>query len=326
MDLEKLRELASAFVAQAQPAIGAAMKYFSKPARGQREGESGPEFMNRLLASPGGAFAPMGIMVPAGAAARQYATEMLKEGKGLKDLWRELKTTPIPGNRLAKEVPDVGARLLVDPAEAVSGRPLAKVLQHDELFAHQPWMENIPVNTNPNVVSGAGGMFHPSSGITTFGDVGKEDMISTLLHEAQHGVQHKYGWPYGTSPDFEAVRAFNDSNLALIDASRTLKVPPGQVPGKLKELFGPEVSFKDIGNFFYNRSAGEQQAFATEARKLLQPEELAVRHPFFDYTALPTSTIARAADPATGLVSSGPSSPAFSEELLQLIRAASQPR
>ena len=87
---------------------------------------------------------------------------------------------------------------------------LSAVLDHPKLFAAYPDLANIPVT----FVDGVDyrGAYYPTSDkirIATSGDV--QQMLSTLLHEIQHAIQHREGFATGGNTDSDFTRAIRNA-------------------------------------------------------------------------------------------------------------------
>lgn len=109
-------------------------------------------------------------------------------------------------SRWAWEIPDDESRLTSawnsNPSwETVpegSSAPAASVISHPQLFKHYPTLGQVPVN----FISDPGGWYYPSGDeIGVSARYGEDQFRSSLLHELQHAVQQREGWPSGGSPE-----------------------------------------------------------------------------------------------------------------------------
>lgn len=125
-----------------------------------------------------------------------------------------------------REISDAGARLILENVVDGTGL-LGDILDHPELFAAVPELANIPVNFHRSGPAGLFGGYLPEEGIIDLypetmlarlvsdeeasgrnalgildarsRETLTNEMLSTLLHEAQHAVQEHFGLPSGAN-------------------------------------------------------------------------------------------------------------------------------
>jgi hypothetical protein len=132
---------------------------------------------------------------------------------------------------------------------------LGEVLDHPELFKKIPELKDVNVRVlPPHKRESASGAYTPESNTLWYNpERGSEDILSTMLHETQHGIQEKFGFTKGSSPKNSVMQPeFNETfNNAVTE--RTSKNEP--IPRNL---------YNDILLDIYRRGAGEAEARATQ--------------------------------------------------------------
>lgn len=205
--------------------------------------------------------------------------------------------------------------------------PLSSLLDHPELYDAYPQLKDLPVNFRPNL--DARGSFSPPSQYSkmypegyielrtpkisnpnrpyTMDDKSKEGILSTLLHEIQHKVQHTEGFAKGGQPkefkdqtkdvgkyyDARWLRNFSDENATSLKeaanqyeakyykkpAMGSLKLAKGNT---LEELFNKEKNLLTKGQQ-YQRLGGEMESRLTQRRKELDMIGRGKHYPFKQY-------------------------------------------
>jgi hypothetical protein len=185
-----------------------------------------------------------------------------------------------PDGRLAFEIPDNEARFTLrkdaSRINGIDGRTLGQILDHPALFVAYPDLKNIEVYVmNRNRASGwrssmdgaSGKFFRPyvntyngqlmPARIWLSSDLSKKSALNTLLHEIQHAIQAREGFPRG-------------SNLGEF----------------LRDGFTKEESFDA-----YRRTAGEIEARDVASRQTLTPEQRAATAPYSSNNIAPEDVL-----------------------------------
>ena len=169
---------------------------------------------------------------------------------------------------LKKPYPNKGQRWGdVWKSQLPEGSTLGKMLDHPALFAAYPSLASIPVSTK----KGTGASYSVESRQIDLGeDVPMYDVLSTLLHEIQHGIQTIEDFATGgrsqgmsaieSSPEY---RKWNTARLAM-----PLNPSPAQVSATM-DLYDKIPSKFDA----YKRLAGEVEARNVQSRQNLTAEE-----------------------------------------------------
>lgn len=145
------------------------------------------------------------------------------------------------------EISDYGVRYNKDGAPN-PGEPgkLSDVLIHPELYKQYPELANMPVHTGPlNMTHGYEGMYLPKTRSIMYDPNGLGAPLYTLLHEAQHAVQHIEGHSNGGAGDLpydqyhrvsgeveardtEARAGMTDEQRAQVEPYSSQKIPKDQ--------------------------------------------------------------------------------------------------
>lgn len=154
--------------------------------------------------------------------ALQWAHQLEGQGKSSTDIWHATGWNRGADGQWRFEIPDTGARMgglgakpnMYNPDMLAVGSPpldfknpsasykLSDVLQHPELFKAYPELANMPVRPMPfeKVLGGVKGAFYPSKGEMYLARAKPPEMLSTTLHEIQHGIQTNEGFGQGGNP------------------------------------------------------------------------------------------------------------------------------
>jgi hypothetical protein len=130
---------------------------------------------------------------------------MSDDKAGLDDVWEATGWFKDQDKKWRYEIPDDKAALkerAMDDLDAGFHKPLGDILEHPELFKAYPHLKDIKVHNRPT--EGAHGTFFGDNIGLRMDRTGK-DVLSTLLHEVQHGVQQKEGFARGGSPSTFAM-------------------------------------------------------------------------------------------------------------------------
>jgi hypothetical protein len=193
-------------------------------------------------------------------------------------------------NQMMFEIDDSGARLLEMPDfgpdrrqygsldeysqavkswEAGGGKPpgnmvLGDMLDHRELYEQYPNLQALPLKMSI-LDEGHLGSLNTTGDRLDYMTVNRRlaegDMLDTILHETQHGIQTQEGWTKGTSPDVThyAVRAIEreynkTAQLAYLNGLIRTGMDNDGALAKLIETM-PEarsLSMNDIGQLFHD--------------------------------------------------------------------------
>ena len=178
---------------------------------------------------------------------------MLKRGESPTKVWQEMGTYRGTENHapMKWEIPDQKARLKKDAPGWVGGGEdwayqgkLGELLHHPELFRNYPELAdyNVLGHRSPNA-TGEGGFWKREREIDATGKNSRE-LLSTLLHEVQHGIQNLEGFDSGAS--------YSATKKALQDRYGTT-IPASDLD---------KMSFRT-----YQRNMGEAEARAVETRR-----------------------------------------------------------
>jgi hypothetical protein len=205
------------------------------------------------------------------------AMRMARRGEQDMEMIRQ-KTgwSPIPNKEGAKtqwamEIPDDQAKVVFNAPDGL----LAGQLNHPKLYDHYPEAAFIERTANPNLgqargwASGDGqrmqyNPMHP-------GMMTDRDQRGNVVHELQHWIQRKEGWPKGGSPMSPNVQDAANSRMEDMFASGHLKY---DMP--VTDLM--KVQDKLAKDAYYNL-AGEAQARSAATRLMMTPEQRRAANP-----------------------------------------------
>ena len=263
----------------------------------QRQVEGGAELGMNLMGlggarALGGASPGLGIF--AGKTAKTANLEMLAKAEAMEKAGRTRtdirNATGWERTRDGKdwhyEVSDDLSKLKDDPG--LSGR-MKGHFEHPDLYKAYPEAANIKTERHDYMGKGVLGGYDPGDKSIHYLDPqGMGALMSanpeatprkTLLHELQHWIQGREGWPIGTNPNpaEPGLPSWGVYQKALKSVRSEAKEKGITLTAKdrasLKAAAGREA---------YKRSAGENQAFATMERADLSPFERGRRDPALD--------------------------------------------
>lgn len=161
--------------------------------------------------------------------------------------------------------------------------PLGQVERLPDILNHSALFTAVPDLAKTRVVSEFGGFrgaaYFPDEDVIRMGaDNTPEGYLSTLLHEVQHAVQHRFGMNEGGSPNnfFNAPKSFQEAKDHLFSKSRGLaKIQEKQKDPELKAIVkqrqdatsAAQKKLSEADNKAFNsytRIAGEVEAQAVE--------------------------------------------------------------
>ena len=110
-------------------------------------------------------------------------------------------------------------RFRFDKFEKAEGRPptLSDMLDFKELYKQYPDIGDIEIRSVPlgSVLQSVKAAYDPIEKVIYVGTAGPKNMVSTILHEVQHAVQHKEGFVSGSSVARYLPEGFSDNFNAL---------------------------------------------------------------------------------------------------------------
>lgn len=195
-----------------------------------------------------------------------------KQEGGRKQAWQELGVgRAISDGMIRWELSDAEAQLKGIPMNAM---PLKNVLDHPEFFENYPQTEYLEIR--PYGGKDSLGYFDDSGVIGLNARQSKDSMLSTLLHEVQHKVQHEERFRRGSNPkreqnDIEAV-----SIMALNDILQGVKGGALDADSAFRQM-RPVMEAVDrspyLGVEQYMKTPGEIEARAVQDRQYMSDPE-----------------------------------------------------
>lgn len=228
------------------------------------------------LASPEKGVSPSLFMGALGArtfsheAANKFLLGEMK-GHSVNRLWRETGTFRGAEGTLRQEIPDEGSKLKVENLHSDTKREyhgvkenstLEDILHHPKLFEAYPELKDMEVYPILDPWNLNSGEFNPRDFKIGLAPDFSEDMLSTLLHEVQHAIQHLEGFKQGASP--ESVEPYVAK--ALEAAMTKSKFKETDLPFKLDPKSVKEF-IKDQSYLAYRKVAGEAEARNVQTRQ-----------------------------------------------------------
>lgn len=158
------------------------------------------------------------------------------KAKGYNEALVKNKTfkSPLDGNRKF-EGDDSKARLNKVDITKEQDLVLDDVLDHDVLYKQYPELRDIQVKPDP--VSSRSGAYDPKNNVLYLNPKEK-DMKSVILHEVQHAIQKREGFPGGTSPVKYALPGDKERVRKAIETDNTDSIA--------REM---DLYFNNIGEF-----------------------------------------------------------------------------
>jgi len=216
------------------------------------------------------------------------------------------------------EAPDLNSYLIrKEKWEKAGGKVpenmvLGDALDHPELYDNYPALKSLPLRWRSDMPDNYGGQMDLMNGMPHTMHLNRrrapDDILSTALHEGQHGVQGIEGWANGTAPETvadliwqqkdieqralnaQAVKDLLEAGLApadilkhdamghipLVDRKQVIELaemlPADQIEGLVQSSRRLARVYDSPFNV-YQRQIGERQARNTQARQSLTPEE-----------------------------------------------------
>ena len=136
------------------------------------------------------------------------AKALERAGKSAEEIWDKLKIYRGPvDNKWRSHLPDTGATMKDGVVgqyrtgvgvQSIGDKRLDEVLDHPALFKTFPFLKWTSVGHYP--IPNQAMYFSGADRILIGPHTTKEELVTTLLHEAQHKVQHKHNLTRGTNP------------------------------------------------------------------------------------------------------------------------------
>jgi hypothetical protein len=209
----------------------------------------------------------------------QLAAAMRMARRGEQDMEMIRQKTgwsPVPNKEGAKtqwamEIPDDQARIVTNAPDGL----LSNQLRHPQLFDHYPEAAFIKRSANPDLDQARGwasadgqrmqyNPLHPEM-------MTERDQRGNVVHELQHWIQQKEGWPRGGNPKSPNVQDMANSRMEDMFASGHLKY---DMP--VTDLM--KVQDKLAKDAYYNL-AGEAQARSAAKRLDMTPAQRRAANP-----------------------------------------------
>jgi predicted ABC-type ATPase len=219
------------------------------------------------------------------------AKAMESDGKSRDDIWTATGWFKGVDGKWRWEIDDSKSELSRPPADQTIYGLLDEVFRHRGLFDAYPSMRD-RVDTSlqrsdqssyyrPFQDRSRQGMFDIQEAITARG-TDSQDLRSNLLHEIQHGIQHREdnargGNPYGFTSDQLA------SERARIAQQQKDRPPADGWTMIYNDMAAADMSEIDLGRSLYRRLAGEAEARTVQKRMDMTAEERRARPPWLDY-------------------------------------------
>ncbi len=173
-------------------------------------------------------------------------------GKSAYGLWRDYRIEPGVEGKFRFEIPDQGMALKpkLRPGGGTFGRA-TDMIDHAELFKAYPELREYGVSLQmlENPALGRSGRFSRQDRMIDAAAGSENELLQTLLHELQHGVQSIERFPPGTNP-----------GVARLMHPESLQESP-QLVDRLKQLGYTSPDMRA-----YGRHAGEVEARNVEGR------------------------------------------------------------
>jgi hypothetical protein len=159
-----------------------------------------------------------------GMASIDDANKMLSEGRTNREIFDATGWFQGADGKLRFEIDDKNAKLTLPPTLRnflTDGEsktfPLKDILNHPEYYRAYPGAGSQQINlSKPDEFTGVQGSYSPATNqINARIDRPDDDVLSTILHEVQHGVQMREGFSGGSNPEFAQTQAQEFSNVIM---------------------------------------------------------------------------------------------------------------
>lgn len=186
----------------------------------------GPAELKSIGIAGAGIIAGRKAKSPAVQAALKAAEQMEASGKRVEEIFQTTGSFISPGDKQRRvHIPDTEAKLKLESPNSTGEYLLSQLLEHPKLFEAYPELASAKIS-----VRQPGGTFYGEygrdihTGNQTITVRNNEDMLSTLMHEIQHGVQDIEGFPRGGSASLMSSILSRDTDMdKYIDLSESVK-------------------------------------------------------------------------------------------------------
>lgn len=241
-------------------------------------------------------------------AALETAQKMAEKGATKQEIWDATGWFKGADDKWRFEIPDNASTINTNAAglgpEMQSG-PLARALQHDELYGAYPELANLPMAMRMRAGGLEGSYAVPRTvgnrlieGMSVEAPTAR-DLRSGALHEAQHALQTREGFAAGSNPEgygggysrdelfaaaksaYEDAAAVDDDELLaeLLDLPKPKASAPKKPWSELTER--QKLEWLDRGRQrLYRMSAGEVEARNVQYRADMTPEQRRAKAPW----------------------------------------------
>lgn len=161
-----------------------------------------------------------------------------------------------------------GYKLGMNHLEPRPNQVLSDVLVHDELYKLYPELKTIPVQAGGAAQSGS---MMPDNSLMTIGGNDPNGLLTVILHEAQHGVQHIEGFAKGGN-----IRQFTDFDPTSVQIKLNRARQSGDVSQKdAADRFAKKANdaLAEARNRYLNLP-GEQEARYTQKTAFMSADAL----------------------------------------------------
>jgi hypothetical protein len=192
---------------------------------------------------------------------RAIAEAALAAGKDPDEVWKYTGWKPGMEGKMRFEIDD---RAMKFKGDIKSSNRLSDIVEHDQLFNQYPEIDNVPVfiTIDPKIDKSSG-YFHGSrkgyAGELVVKAPSEDVAKDTLIHEIQHWVQQKEGFARGSQPEYETIRAMNES-----PASEALFGAKAEEVGYQR--------YRNVAGEIESRDAAARRTWDTDMRRAVPPD------------------------------------------------------
>lgn len=193
------------------------------------------------------------------------AREMQDEGKSDEEIFNETHVHVGPDGRLRLQISDKDAKLKnlkrrkdgrLQAININKGKTLGDILEHDLLFELYPQLKDIPIAVGGNETALHYETDHPENieRIQIKSKEQEKELISSILHEVQHAIQHISNWPSGGS-------------ISSYSASKT---PEVYERWKLLDRIGDKLNNAGFGGYWKVTTSGQANIIEEDESRAIQ--------------------------------------------------------
>jgi len=215
--------------------------------------------------------------------AADEALRLKTQGVDPREIWARTRTfTEHPGVSAIQEIPDARMSLrdramLERPGDLSgyrftpdTGLPVKQVVSHPRLLSGYE-LGDVPMHSQLGRGIASKGSYDPVRDAVTASGPDSDRIKGTLVHELQHVVQEREGWPKGGSPRY------------VFDREDTLPHALEAVSEYKRMGVDPDEAYRLAADKTYRRLAGEAQAEAARARMYMTDAQLTQNYPGDSY-------------------------------------------